>query len=288
MKPATLGLTAAAMTAFAANSVLCRAALGRGLVDPVTFTTLRLVSGAAVLFLLTRSRGVPAASRDLRASGALFAYALGFSLAYVRIPAALGALLLFGSVQGTMLGWGLATGERPRAVEWAGLALSTAGLVALTLPGLRGGGGEIVGALLMLGAGVAWGVYTLLGRSTPGGPLASNAARFAGAVPMALLASLAAAGVGSPHATPAGAVLALASGAFASGLGYAAWYASVRSLSATRAAIVQLSVPPLAALGGVAFLGEALSVRLVLAAAAVLGGIALATAGQRRRSSPAD
>lgn len=270
------------MAAFAANSVLCRAALGGGLADAASFTTLRLVSGAVVLLLLARARGTAAsAPRDLRASAALFVYALGFSLAYTRIPAALGALLLFGAVQATMVGRGLATGERPRAAEWAGLALSLGGLVALTLPGARAGG-DLAGSLLMLAAGVAWGVYSLLGRAAGGDPLAANAVRFAGAAPMALLASLAALFLSPPRLTVPGALLALASGALASGLGYAAWYAALRGLTATRAALVQLSVPPLAALGAVAFLGESLSLRLALAAAAVLGGIALAVAGGRR------
>lgn len=281
-KAATFGLTAAAMAAFAANSVLCRAALGTGLVDAASFTTLRIVSGAAVLLFLARTRRTAAsAPRDFRASAALFVYALFFSLAYVRIPAALGALLLFGAVQATMVGKGLASGERPRAGEWAGLALSLAGLVALTFPGARGGG-EVAGSLLMLGAGVAWGVYSLLGRSAGGDPVAANAARFAGAVPMALLASVSVAPFVPPRVSVAGALLAVASGALASGLGYALWYAALRGLTATRAALVQLSVPPLAALGGVAVLGEELSLRLLLAAAAVLGGIALAAAGGRR------
>lgn len=284
MRPATFGLTAAAMAAFAANSLLCRAALGRGLVDATTFTTLRLASGAVVLLLLARARGRGAgAPRDLLASAALFAYALGFSLAYVRIPAALGALLLFGAVQATMIGRGLAEGERPRASEWAGLAVSLAGLAVLTLPGARVGG-DPAGSFLMLGAGVAWGVYSLLGRTCGGDPLAANARRFAHAAPMALLASLVAAPLSPPRVTLAGALLAAASGALASGLGYALWFAALRDLTATRAALVQLSVPPLAALGAVAFLGEGLSVRLALAAAAILGGIALAEAGGRRSS----
>lgn len=282
MRAATFGLTAAAMAAFAANSVLCRAALGAGLVDAASFTTLRIVSGAAVLLLLARTRRTAAsAPRDLRASAALFVYALFFSLAYVRIPAALGALLLFGAVQATMVGKGLASGERPRAAEWAGLALSLAGLVALTFPGARGGG-DAAGSLLMLGAGVAWGVYSLLGRSAGVDPVAANAARFAWAVPMALLASVAFAPLAPPRVTVAGALLAVVSGALASGLGYALWYAALRGLTATRAALVQLVVPPLAAFGGVAVLGEELSLRLVLAAAAVLGGIALAVAGGRK------
>ncbi len=282
MTPRTLAFTAAAMAAFAANSVLCRAALGPGLADAASFTTIRVTSGALALALLVRGRGGSRpAPRDLRASAALFAYALGFSLAYVRIPAALGALLLFGAVQVTMVGRGLATGERPRPAEWLGLGLSVSGLFALTLPGARGGG-DLAGALLMLGAGAAWGVYSLLGRTSGADPLAANAVRFAWAVPMALLASLAAAPAVSPRVTAAGALLAVLSGGLASGLGYALWYAALKDLSATRAALVQLSVPPLAALGGVALLGEAVTLRLVLSAAAILGGIALALAGGRR------
>ncbi len=277
----TVILTAAAMAAFAANSVLCRAALGPGLVDAATFTTIRIASGAFALALLLRVRGPAApASRDLRASAGLFVYALGFSLAYVRIPAALGALLLFGAVQVTMVGRGLAGGERPRPAEWAGLVLSVSGLLALTLPGARGG--DLAGTLLMLGAGVAWGVYSLTGRTNRGDPLAATATRFAWAVPMVLLASLVAAPVVPFRVTPAGFLLAVASGAIASGFGYAIWYAALRDLTATRAALVQLSVPPLAAFGGVAFLGEEVSLRLGLSAAAILGGIALAVAGGKR------
>lgn len=281
MNPATFGLTAAAMAAFAANSVLCRAALDGGLADASSFTTIRLASGAVALLLLARARRAERAHRDLRASAALFVYALAFSLAYVRIPAALGALLLFGAVQVTMVGRGLAGGERPPAAEWLGLALSLGGLVVLTLPGARVGG-DLAGALLMLGAGVAWGVYSLLGRSGGGDPVGTNAARFAEAVPMALLASLASAPFAPPRVTASGALLAIASGALASGLGYALWYGALRSLTAARAALVQLSVPPLAALGGVLFLGEALTLRLVLAAAAILGGIALAATAAAR------
>lgn len=281
MTPRTFGLAAAAMFCFAANSLLCRAALARDLVDPASFTLARVASGAVALSLLMRLTGRAApARRDLRAAAALFAYALAFSLAYARIPAALGALLLFGAVQLTMVGHGLVRGERPRAPEWAGLALSVAGLLLLTLPGLRAS--DPFGAGLMLVAGAAWGVYSLLGRTGGGDPLAANARRFAGAVPMALLASLAAAPFTPPRLTLAGGLLAVASGALASGLGYATWYAALRGLTATRAALVQLSVPPLAALGAVLFLGEPVSLRLLLAAAAILGGIALAVAGGRR------
>lgn len=280
MTPRTLGLTAAAMVAFAANSLLCRAALGPGLVDAASFTSVRLLSGALVLALLVRLSGrTTPVVRDLRAAAALFVYALAFSLAYTRIPAALGALLLFGAVQVTMVGRGLATGERPARAEWAGIVLSFGGLVALTLPGLRQG--DPAGALLMIGAGVAWGVYSLLGRSSRGDPLVVNATHFATAVPLALLASLASAGFGAPQVSASGLGLAVASGALASGVGYAIWYAALRGLSSTQAALVQLSVPPLAALGGVLLLGEDVTLRLALSAAAILGGIALAATSRR-------
>ena len=276
----TLGLTVAAMTAFAANSLLCRAALGRGLVDAPSFTSLRLLSGAVTLFLLVRASGRPTpGTRDLRAAAALFVYAFAFSLAYTRIPAALGALLLFGAVQVTMIGRGVAVGDRPAPLEWAGIALSLGGLVALTFPGLRQG--DPAGSVLMIGAGIAWGVYSLLGRSSRGDPLAANGAHFAHAVPLALLASLVAAGLGAPRLSAPGAGLAVASGALASGLGYAIWYAALRGLSTAQAALVQLSVPPLAALGGVFLLGEAGTLRLALSALAILGGIALAASSRR-------
>ena len=206
----------------------------------------------------------------------LFAYAFGFSLAYLRIPAGVGALLLFASVQITMIGAGLLGGEHPWALEWTGLALSLGGLVLLAKPGLARP--DLVGALLMLGAGVAWGLYSLRGRGGKDA-VASNAASFARAVPFALGTALLSS---APHVDGAGASLALVSGAVTSGLGYAVWYAALGGLTATRAALVQLSVPPLAAFGGVLLLGESFSLRLVAASALILGGIALATAGHRR------
>jgi drug/metabolite transporter (DMT)-like permease len=275
MRPSTAGLTLAAMLAFASNSLLCRAALGGGWSDATSFTSLRLIGGAVVLALLARARGGSraAASGGWPSAAALFVYALGFSLAYLRIPAGTGALLLFGAVQVTMLGSGLLAGERPRALEWLGLALSLAGLAVLTAPGLARP--DPLGAALMLGAGVAWGAYSLQGRGTADA-LAANAASFARSVPLALLASVAALARAAPRITPAGALLALASGALASGLGYAIWYAALRGLTATQAAIVQLSVPPLAAAGGVVLLGETLTPRVVAGGASILGGILLA------------
>lgn len=277
----TAVLTGAAMIAFAANSLLCRAALAGGHADAASFTTLRLASGALALWLVARSRGgaSPAPRVAWGSAIALFAYALLFSLAYLRIPAGTGALLLFAAVQLTMIGVGLRSGERPRALEWLGLAVSLAGLVLLTRPGASRP--DPTGAALMLGAGAAWGVYSLRGRGARDAVVA-NAASFARAVPLALATSAVFALWAGAELTPAGALFALASGGVTSGLGYAVWYAALRGLSATRAAIVQLSVPPLAAFAGVLVLGEMLSLRLVLASAMILGGIALAILGHRR------
>jgi drug/metabolite transporter (DMT)-like permease len=276
----TAGLTTAAMIAFAANSLLCRAALGGGHADAATFTTLRLLGGAAALGLLARIRGAPAPpSRFAWGSAvALFAYASAFSLAYTRIPAGVGALLLFAAVQLTMIGAGLVRGERPRPLEWVGLALSLAGLLLLTRPGLARP--EPMGAGLMLAAGAAWGLYSLRAHGH-GDVVAVNAASFARALPLSLAAGAVAALLGTTALDPAGVGLALASGVIASGLGYVVWYAAVRGLTATRAAIVQLSVPPLAAVGAVVFLDESFSPRLLMASVLILGGIALAVASNR-------
>jgi drug/metabolite transporter (DMT)-like permease len=276
----TAGLTALAMLAFAANSLLCRAALAGGHADAAGFTVLRLAGGAVTLVLLARARRrpLPGGRRPWGAGVALFVYALGFSLAYLRVPAGAGALLLFAAVQLTMIGGGLLAGERPRLLEWLGLGVSVGGLVVLTRPGLARP--DPGGALLMLGAGVAWGVYSLLGRRDEDA-VAANAASFARALPLALGACVLAILRGALHLGVAGVLLALASGALASGLGYAAWYAALRGLTATRAAIVQLSVPPLAALGGVLALGESFSPRLAIASLLILGGIALAVTGRR-------
>jgi drug/metabolite transporter (DMT)-like permease len=278
MSPRTAGLTALAMVAFASNSLLCRAALAAHQADASSFTTLRVAAGAVMLTALARRRAKSAyGDGGWVPAVALFAYALGFSLAYLRIPAGTGALLLFAAVQVTMVGRGLLSGERPGLREWLGLGLSIAGLVALTRPGL--GRPDPLGAGLMLVAGVAWGLYSLRGRRAVD-PLRSNALSFTRAATLALGVSAIAVALGSTRLTAAGALLAVASGAIASGLGYATWYAALRGLTATQAAIVQLSVPPLAAVGGVLLLGEALSARLLLASAAILGGIALAVASR--------
>lgn len=271
--------TAVAMVAFAANSLLCRAALASGSIDATTFTALRLGAGAVALVALARRR---ARGGSWASAAALALYAYLFSLAYLRIPAGIGALALFGAVQATMIASGLARGERPRAREWVGLALALGGLVALARPGRSAP--DLLGVAAMSAAGVAWGVYSLRGRSNADA-LGVNAANFTRAA--VLVPVLAALALGVPpsapafHVTPRGALLALVSGAITSGLGYALWYVALRGLTATRAAIVQLPVPLLTALGGVALLGERLTLRLALCAAAILGGVALAVTGRR-------
>lgn len=271
----TAAFTAAAMVFFASNSLLCRAALAGGHADAASFTTLRIVGGALALGLIVRSRPAPVASSGggWVSAAALFTYAIGFSMAYLKVTAGTGALLLFGAVQLTMLSASLVGGERPRALEWVGLLISFGGLVALTRPGLAAP--DTAGAASMLAAGAAWGVYSLRGRRA-GDPLRANADNFARCTPLALLALGAAASIAPLRLTWTGTVLALASGMIASGIGYAIWYAALRGLSGTRAAIVQLSVPPLAAAAGVVLLGESVTRRLVISGLAILGGIALA------------
>jgi drug/metabolite transporter (DMT)-like permease len=267
-----LVLTALAMTAFAGNSLLCRLALKDTAIDAASFTTVRLLSGALMLWLVVRLRGggARAGAGNWLSALALFAYAAGFSFAYITLPAATGALLLFGAVQATMIGHGLWRGERLRPAQSVGLVLALCGLVGLLLPGLSAP--PLFGATMMLGAGVAWGVYSLRGR-VPGDATRVTAGNFLRAVPIA--AALSVLMAENLSLDRAGLLYAVASGALASGLGYAIWYTALPALKATKAATVQLSVPVLATLGGVAFLGEAVSLRLVAASIAILGGIAL-------------
>lgn len=267
----TLSLTLLAMVAFAGNSLLCRLALQQTAIDPASFTTIRIVSGALTLWLIVRMRGSHhGAAGSWPSALALFTYAAAFSYAYVSLPAATGALLLFGAVQATMLGYGLWVGERLRRRQFIGLALAMSGLVGLLLPGLSAP--PLSGALLMLGAGIAWGVYSLRGKGA-GDATCVTAGNFLRAVPLGVLLAL----VALPwHSLDiAGFWYAMASGALASGVGYAIWYMALRGLKATSAATVQLSVPVITALGGIAFLGEAISLRLLLTSVAILGGIAL-------------
>ncbi len=268
-----LMLTTLAMIAFAGNSLLCRLALRETAIDAASFTALRLISGALVLWLLLSLRGTSARHQGSWPSAlALFAYAALFSYAYLELAAGTGALILFGAVQGTMIGYGLLQGERLRALQWLGLALALGGLVGLVLPGLSAP--PLLAATLMACAGIAWGVYSIRGRGKAHPALAS-AGNFLLTLPLALaLALLAALGPGL-SIDPAGLGYALASGGLASAVGYLIWYSVLPHLSATNAATVQLSAPVIAALGGVLLLSEALSLRLLLASVAILGGIAL-------------
>lgn len=264
-------LTLATMVAFAGNSVLCRIALKETGIDAASFTTIRLVSGALVLWLIARGfRRERTGGGNWLSALALFAYAAGFSFAYLSLTAATGALLLFGAVQATMIFHGLRSGERFSRQQLAGLALAGGGLVGLLLPGLTAP--PLLGSALMLAAGVAWGVYSLRGRGA-GDPTRVTAGNFQRAMLFAVALSMLT--LPGARLDAAGVGYAIASGAIASGMGYALWYSVLPALKATTAATVQLSVPAIAAFGGIVFLGEPLTLRLTLASTALLGGIAL-------------
>lgn len=274
-----LAMTVVAMIAFACNSLLCRYALKHTAIDPGSFTVIRLVAGAGVLALIANPFATSrVCAGNWRSALALFAYAAGFSFAYVSLPAATGALLLFGAVQATMLGYGLWRGERLRGWQVAGFILAFAGLVALLMPGLSAP--PLQGAVLMLVAGVAWGAYSLRGKGA-GDAARVTAGNFLRA--MAIMPVLFPWMARHMASDVAGVCCAIASGALASGLGYAIWYAVLPRLRGTTAATVQLSVPVLAAIGGVALLAEPLSLRLVASSIAVLGGIALVIVQGRDR-----
>jgi len=274
-------LTAMAMLAFAANSLLCREALAKGHIDASSFTLVRVGSGALVLgvLLLIKLRRYSLGGSWL-AAAALFGYAAGFSFAYVSLSAGTGALILFGAVQVTMIGFGLWRGERLSGLQIFGGIAASGGLVWLMLPGIKAP--PLLGALIMFGAGICWGVYSLLGRRAQE-PTIATAGNFMRAVPFAVILFLL-----TENAAPVtglGVAYAVASGALASGLGYALWYAVLPTLPATRAATLQLSVPILAACGGMVFLDEVITLRFGFAAMAVLGGIALFIASKQQTQS---
>lgn len=275
----TLLLVAAALLGFAGNSLLCRLALAAGEIDATSFTAVRLASGALVLALLAfaRTRAIPRMTEfpgDWRSAAALFGYALPFSLAYLKLSTGTGALVLFGVVQATMIGGGLGKGERPTLAVWLGWLLALGGLVVLTAPGVSAP--DPLAAASMAIAGAAWAIYSLRGKGSTAPPLSTTAGNFIRCVPLSL-AALAIAALAQPlQATARGVVLAATSGALASGIGYSLWYAALPRMTATRAAIVQLLVPIVAALGGVALLDEQLSTRLLIATTAIVGGVALA------------
>jgi drug/metabolite transporter (DMT)-like permease len=281
----TVLYTGLALIAFATNSLLCRLALGDRFIDPVAFTTIRLVSGAAMLGaigLVRQQQLFAGETVDRRASWrsaiALFVYAIFFSLAYVSLPVATGALVLFGAVQTTMLAAAIRSGERPTPLEWGGLAVAVAGLIYLVSPGLTAP--SLSGAAMMTASGAAWGWYSLLGRRSID-PIRDTTVNFIRSVPLTVLASALA--FGGWHVTTAGAAFAVVSGGITSGLGYVIWYAALPRLSSTRAATVQLATPVLTATGGVMFLSERISPRLAVSAVLILGGIALAVFGRLKR-----
>lgn len=278
--PRTLGLTVVAMMAFAANSVLCRLALASASIDPVSFTAVRIASGVLMLWaILAYQNKARTAGGSWPAAAALFGYAIAFAAAYVTLSAGTGALILFGAVQASMVTIGLVRGERMSGLQAFGLAVALTGLAVLLAPGTSAP--PLGGALLMFAAGVAWGAYSILGRATAD-PLAATAGNFLRALPMAAVSLATAVAVTSSSYGPSGLIYAILSGAIASGLGYAIWYAALPGLSSAQAASVQLSVPVITAIAGTIMLGEVITLRLALSAIAVLGGIALVIASRQR------
>lgn len=272
--------TGIAMIAFAGNSLLCRLALREHTIDPASFTAIRLGAGAITLlvisYLARRSLSLQGQSNWLSAV-LLFTYALGFSYAYLWLDAGTGALILFGFVQATMVLAGLYSGDRPNLSEWLGWLLACIGLVWLLLPGADAP--TMRGSVLMATAGVAWGLYSIRGRAIADA-LSATTANFSYCLPMVVI--LTAATANTANISARGVLLAIASGAITSGIGYVVWYAALEYLRPMRAALVQLSVPAIAAAGGILLLAEPLSLRFLLSAALVLGGIGLALTRRAR------
>lgn len=254
-------------------------ALKQTAIDPASFTTIRFLAGASTLsFILILRRGKPRGGGNWVSAFSLFVYGAGFSFAYKNLPASSGALILFSSVQATMIFFGLWNGERFRWRQIGGLLMAFFGVVVLFLPKLTAP--PAFGSLLMCIAGLAWGVYSIRGKGA-GDPLSITTGNFLRAAPLAL-------GLGlltyrSVAFDRWGVIYAVASGAVASGVGYAIWYAALPHLKATTAAVVQLAVPVLTALGGILFLKEHLSIHLALATVAILGGIAIFIFDKRKR-----
>ncbi|MEL6221997.1 MAG: DMT family transporter [Cyanobacteria bacterium J06626_14] len=288
----TAALTSITLVAFAANSLLTRMALGDGSIDAASFMTVRIGSGAAMLWLIlswkntaktknlvTKSEVISTQkSTPWTAAFMLFLYAVTFSFSYLQLAAGTGALILFGTVQVTMIAAALYQGESPQPLEWAGLLLALGGLVYLVSPGLEAP--PLIGACLMVMAGVAWGFYSLLGRGSHD-PVAYTTMNFIRAVPFTIGVSIVS--ISALNLSFRGTWLAILSGVFASGLGYSLWYTALKGLTATRAATVQLAVPILAAIGGIVLLQEALSIRLLIASVMILGGIAIAILGRHKQ-----
>jgi drug/metabolite transporter (DMT)-like permease len=281
----TIWLTSLALIAFAANSLLCRLALAQPAIDAASFSLIRLVSGAVTLWLIvviSQAKNAEKSAKRLDGNWLsalmLFLYVVGFSFAYLSLHTGVGALILFGMVQATMLLSAIISGERPSRMEWLGLLLALAGLVYLMLPGLAAP--PLLGSMFMGIAGIAWGGYSLRGRGVTS-PLAATMGNFVRAVPLAIIVFIVAIAFKTIHITATGVLPAILSGALASGVGYAVWYAALRKLTATRAATVQLAVPILAAAAGVLFLAETITLRLAIASVLILGGIAMAILGRK-------
>jgi drug/metabolite transporter (DMT)-like permease len=278
----TAVFTTLALVAFAGNSLLCRMALGPSAIDAASFSTIRIISGAICLWLITvvTQRGSVWTQGSWLSAVILFVYAIPFSYAYGLLTAGTGALILFGTVQVTMIGGALVEGERPHARQWIGLLVAIAGLVYLLFPGIASP--SPIGAGLMTIAGIGWALYSIQGRGAVD-PVAQNGGNFVRTLPLLIIVSVLA--LRLQHVETRGAILAILSGAVTTGLGYAVWYSALRGLTATRAALVQLLVPVITVTGGVIFLREPISSRVVLSAAIVIGGIALALTADERTAA---
>ena len=281
---ATAALTVLALIAFAGNSVFCRLALAGPIIDPASYTAVRLVAGAVILWMIAvfrRKESFGKSGGSWISAAMLFLYAVTFSFAYISLSAGTGALILFAAVQITMIAVGLYTGERPEILEWLGLVIAIVGLIYLVSPGITAP--SIVGSALMATAGIAWGVYSLRGRgaSDPVGVTTDN---FLRTVPLVI--GLILLWLPTLTMTPMGFLWAALSGSITSGVGYVLWYAALPHLTTTRAATVQLAVPVLAAVGGIAVLSEAISLRLVISAVVILGGVGLAVSRPKIAADP--
>jgi|SoiMethySBSTD1v2_1073268.scaffolds.fasta_scaffold560378_1 drug/metabolite transporter (DMT)-like permease len=277
----TPALTVLALIAFAGNSLFCRLALAERIIDPASYTAVRLITGAIALWIivvLRPNRSFGKSGSSWISAAMLFLYAVTFSFAYISLSAGTGALILFAAVQITMIAVGLYTGERPGTFEWVGLLIAIAGLIYLVSPGVTAP--STAGSVLMATAGIAWGIYSLRGRGA-GDPVRVTTDNFLRTVPLAIVIVLLSLPVLT--VTPRGFLWAALSGSITSGVGYVLWYAALPRLTATRAATLQLAVPVLAAIGGITFLSEAVSLRLVISAVVILGGVGLAICQKRRR-----
>ena len=283
--------TALSMLAFTGNALICRAALLGGSIDAASFTLLRLLSGAVMLWLIILLRNIPhravspSMTERLTSGFVLFAYAAAFSYAYARVSAGAGALVLFAAVQTVMIGYGFFRGERFNGLQWLGLMLAYAGLLALMLPSALGASADspsLFAYLIMLVSGAAWGVYSLLGRKA-GDPRVVSAHNFLYALPFAALLSVLMLAVEPPQLGAEGVMYAVLSGAGASALGYIVWYSALPELKATTAASVQLSVPLMTAFGGILLLSEPFTLHFLIVSSAIIGGLAMVIFSKSQR-----